>query len=344
MDDARICLEVIQTAWQHGAKVANYVGAVDFEHRNGMIQSVQVRNRIGNREGVIHARQVLNATGPWVDAVEKLAGGSGRERLQPTKGVHLVLPNLGLSSAFLLLHPVDGRVFFVIPWMRRTLLGTTDTFASESADRLTVTPSEEEYLLAGYNHHFDQPFKAEHILGRFAGLRPLLKADAHHPSARSREFAVWEGPGGMLSVGGGKFTTYRHMAEIITDAVSRKLGYSVGCRTRHLKLTGAPVEPWHTFVEREVKAFSRRGLRPEIAHHLMNRYGRHARNVAAVALATPRGLDRIVPDEPELLGELEYQKHAEMAMLPEDHWLRRTRLGLYHTIAACGFAGDRPSN
>jgi glycerol-3-phosphate dehydrogenase len=340
MDDARLCLEVVQTAWHCGATVANYVVAIGFERRNGIIEAVQVRDQISGAEGVIHARQVLNATGPWVDAVEMLAGGSGgEERLQPTKGVHIILPDLGLNSAFLLLHPTDGRVFFVIPWMRRTLIGTTDAFTSESPDHLAVMPAEVDYLLAGYNHHFERPFQASDILGRFAGLRPLLKAKPNHPSARSREFALWEGPAGMLSVGGGKFTTYRHMAEVITDAIARRLGNRVACRTRHVKLNGAPVEAWAVFVRRELNAFARRGLPAEFGLHLLNRYGRQARGVASVALAVPHGLEHVVPLEPELIGEMEYQKRFEMAILPEDHWRRRTRLGLYHDMAACGFAG-----
>src|SRR5207248_906732 len=111
---------------------------------------------------------------------------------QPSKGVHLVVADHGLSAAFLLLHPRDGRVFFVLPWMRRTLIGTTDTFTPESPDHLTVTAEEETYLLEGFNHYFSTSLGVADVLSRFAGLRPLLKARLGDPSARSREFAVWD--------------------------------------------------------------------------------------------------------------------------------------------------------
>src|SRR5205807_545563 len=104
------CIEVLRTAALHGARVANYVEAVAFE--SGGVRAV---NRVGGKELVLRARQVLNAAGPWVDAVGRLAGDTSGPNLRPTKGVHLVARDLGLSSAFLLLHPEDGRVFFVIP-------------------------------------------------------------------------------------------------------------------------------------------------------------------------------------------------------------------------------------
>jgi glycerol-3-phosphate dehydrogenase len=332
MDDARLCLEVVMTAAEHGARVANYVEAIGFERVNGVIRTARVRDRISQAEGVIHGQQILNATGPWVDAVEKLAGATEVARLQPTKGVHIIVPDIGLKCAFLLLHPADGRVFFVIPWMRRTLIGTTDDFCSASPDQLTVTSSEEEYLLAGHNYYFGLPIRQAEILGRFAGLRPLLKARPNDPSARSREFALWDGPAGMISVAGGKFTTYRSMAEAITFVLTYQRGAHSRCRTRYLALTGAPVEPWPVFQTRELAALTSRGVSRETAIHLMDRYGRHARDVAKVALEIPRGLEPVLHGEPEIIGEVEYQQRHEMAMRPEDHWRRRTRLGMYHDI------------
>src|SRR5207302_10102645 len=136
MDDARLCIEVLKTAAARGAAPANYVEATAFDVADGHVRGVHAVDRLGGAGFTIAARQVLNATGPWVDAVCRLAGDESGPRLRPTKGVHLVLPDLGLRDAFLLLHPEDGRVFFVIPWHPgvppgagpvHTLLGTTDT-------------------------------------------------------------------------------------------------------------------------------------------------------------------------------------------------------------------------
>jgi glycerol-3-phosphate dehydrogenase len=330
MDDARLCLEVARTSWVHGAKPANYVEAVGFEQVGGRITAVQARDRIDGREFVIRARQVLNATGPWVDHVNKLAGGSAEQRVQPTKGVHLVVPGDRLDAAFLFLHPRDGRVFFVIPWMGHALVGTTDTFSDEPPDKLTVTADEEAYLLEGYNHHFTVPLTPVDVMGRFAGLRPLLKSRPGDPSARSREYALFDGPGGMLCVAGGKYTTYRHMAEVITDEVARRLGVTRPCRTHDCPLDGTPAEAWETFLCVEPESIAANGIDARVARHLVGRYGRRAREVAAVLRRDPAFLESVVAGEPDVAGEFVYHTEQEMAMTPADRLLRRTRLGLFH--------------
>ncbi len=330
MDDARLCLEVVRTAALRGAAVANYVEAVGFDLQGGVIRGVRAYDHVGGGELSIRARQVLNATGPWGDAVRRLAGESEKPALEPTKGVHLVVADKGLPGALLLLHPADGRVFFVIPWMGKTLLGTTDTEADAPPDRLAVTPDDERYLLEGYNHHFAPPLAPADVLGSFVGVRPLLRSDSAAPSARSREFQVMTGPTGLLTVAGGKYTTYRHMAEVITDAVCDRLGDRRRCRTREFRLDGTPAGPWPPFAAAEARRLRRAyGLADVAALHLVGRYGRRAADVAAyvgrdAALAAP-----VVRGEPDLLAELAYQRDHEMALRPADFLLRRTRLGLF---------------
>src|SRR5262249_7260648 len=153
-------------------------------------------------------------------------------------------PDRRLGAAFLLLHPADGRVFFVIPWLGKTLVGTTDTFDHDSPDDLKITAADIAYLLAGHNRYFDPPLSEGDILGTFAGLRPLLHSRAGEPAAVSRESQLIESPGGLLSIAGGKYTTYRCMAEQVTDAVARRLGSRMKSRTRHFKLAGTPAESW----------------------------------------------------------------------------------------------------
>jgi glycerol-3-phosphate dehydrogenase len=329
MDDARLCVEVMRTAALNGAVVANYVEATGFTIEGGTIRGVQARDHVGGGELSIRARQVLNATGPWGDSVRQLAGESGGRLLAPTKGVHLVVAGRQLPAALLLLHPADGRVFFVIPWMGKTLLGTTDTESSEPPDKLLVTPEDERYLLDGYNHHFAPALSTEDVLGSFVGVRPLL-AESAAPSARSREFQMTTGPTGLLTVAGGKYTTFRHMAEALTDAVCGRLGIQRRCQTRNFPLDGTPRGPWSEFVDVAVRRLQHSaGLSESAARHLVGRYGQRADDVAAyvrrdAALAAP-----IVPGEPDLLAELPYQRDNEMALRPADFLLRRTRLGLF---------------
>ena len=187
--------------------------------------------------------QVLNATGPWVDKLCQWPAIPAAFTCGRPSGF-TSLPCWGLAAAFLLLHPLDGRVFFVIPWLGKTLIGTTDTLCDESPDSLGVSAAEVDYLLAGHNHFFNPPLTTTDLLGQFVEVRPLIRASAREPSALTREFRLFETASGLLTVAGGKFTTYRRMAEFITDWLlgvrlkSRRRG-----RTRDHQRTGLPQNP-----------------------------------------------------------------------------------------------------
>jgi glycerol-3-phosphate dehydrogenase len=329
MDDARLCIEVLQTAARHGATLANYVEAVAFAHRAGMIDGVRVVDRVDGAEFTLRARQVLNATGPWVDGVCRLAGDQRGPLLQPTKGVHVAVRDLGLPAALLLLHPADGRVLFVIPWLGKTLIGTTDTLTAAGPDALEVQPEEIAYLLEAHNHYLLPSLGTVEVLGSFVGLRPLIRARPGEPSALSREFRNFESPSGLVSVAGGKFTTYRHMAQRVTDLIVKRLGMARRCRTHDLALDGTPAEPWAIFAPRMINELRQHPLDGGSALHLVERYGRRAADVAAYLEREPELARRVVPAEPDLQVELVYQREHEMAVWPEDCLLRRTRLGLF---------------
>jgi glycerol-3-phosphate dehydrogenase len=363
MDDARLCLEVVLSAARQGAVIANYVEAVAFEKSGSVLCGVRARDHLGGREFSIAARQILNATGPWADAVRRLAGDDTGPVLRPTRGVHLVAPGSSLASeaGFLLLHPADGRVFFVLPWLGKTLIGTTDTACDESPDAVLVTPADVAYLLDGYNHYFAPVLRPTDLLSTFAGLRPLLRSGSvkgaraaagitpscdkgaraaagitpgRAPSDLTREFHLFASPSGLLTAGGGKYTTYRHMAEIITDAVVARLGTFRPCRTRNFRLEGAPdtsAIPWPRFAAAAAAELCARfSLDSDSARHLVQRYGRRAFDVATCTLGDPGLRRRVVAGEPDLLAEFAYQRDQEMACRPEDFLLRRTRLGLFH--------------
>jgi glycerol-3-phosphate dehydrogenase len=330
MDDARLCIEVMRTAALQGAVVANYVEAVEFEKKEGLICGVRALSRSDGREFSIRARQTLNATGPWSDAVRQLAGDEAGPALRPTKGVHILAPGRGLTAAFLLLHPADGRVFFVIPWLGKTLIGTTDTVCDDAPDEMGVAPADVEYLLQGHNHYFTPQLSATDLLGNFVGLRPLVRSRPGEPSALSREFALSASPSGLLTLSGGKYTTYRRMAEVAVDAVVNRLGLKRRCPTRAFRLDGTPREPWEQFEPAAVARIQRRyQLKKEEARHLVRRYGSRADDVAAYLERDPMLRGRVVPEEPDLLAEFAYHRDHEMALTPADFLLRRTRLGLF---------------
>jgi glycerol-3-phosphate dehydrogenase len=325
MDDARLCIEVLRTAAEHGVVLVNYLEAVAFD--SGAVRAI---DRLHGGELTVRARQVVNATGPWVDAVCRLAGDTSGPHLQPTKGVHLVVPARGLPAAFLLLHPADGRVFFVIPWMGKTLIGTTDTFGA-APDSLSVTEADVAYLLQGHNHYLEPALNPAAVLGSFAGLRPLIRARPGDPSALSREFRLIESASGLISVAGGKYTTYRRMAEVVTDRVAHRLGRARRCATRQFHLDGTPAGSWADFADRATaRIAAAHNLSVATARHLLDRYGRRADEIAAYTRSDPALAQPVVPDEPEIAAEFAYQRDHEMAAQPADFLLRRTRLGLFH--------------
>jgi len=333
MDDARLCLEVLRTASLHGAIVANYVEAIAFDFSGGPIRVVRAVDHCSGRELLIVAKQVVNATGPWGDTVRRLSGDDGEALLRPTKGVHLILPNLGLTAAFLLLHPADGRVFFVLPFYKRVLLGTTDTVWDDSPDKVSVTPEDVAYLLDGFNHYFTSPLSRADVLNSFAGLRPLIRSRPGQPSELSREFQLHTSPSGLLTAAGGKYTTYRKMAEIITDTVVRRLGLSRRCRTRSFRLDGTSDQPWQSFRASTIRTLtSAYPFNAGTATHLVERYGRRALEVADYVKRNPALSQQVVEGEPDILAEFAYQRDHEMAEKRDDFLLRRTRLGLLHPL------------
>ncbi|MFO0843374.1 MAG: glycerol-3-phosphate dehydrogenase [Gemmataceae bacterium] len=326
MDDARLCIEVLRTASAHGAAVCNYVEAVRIV--GGTVSAV---DHLTNRELTIPGKVVINATGPWSDRVRALAGEGGEPLLAPTKGVHLVVPAQRHGSAFLLLHPRDGRVFFVLPWLGKTLLGTTDTDCPGPPDALAVTEEDIAYLLEGYNHHFRPGLQRSDLLGHFVGVRPLARTRPGEPSARSREWRLVEGGSGLLTVVGGKYTTYRHMAEKVTDRVMRRLGRRGVCRTRAFRLAGAFQETEMAAAQERIVRLSQLGLLSEASgRHLVRRYGRCVSAVLDILARDPALGRPVVEGEPDVLAEFVYHRDQEMACRPEDFLLRRTRLGLFH--------------
>jgi glycerol-3-phosphate dehydrogenase len=232
-------------------------------------------------------------------------------------------------------------VFFVIPWQDKTLIGTTDTFPEQGANALVVQPKETAYLLEGYNHYFDPHLRADEVLGTFAGLRPLLRARAGEPSSLSREFRLHASPSGLVTALGGKFTTYRRMAEMITDHLGAWLGKRQRCRTATLPLTGAPPIAWANFCKEMTASMVQRfPIKLDSAAHLVERYGDQVEAVIEKMRRTENGFARVHAEEPDLVGEQSWQREEEMAIFPEDYFLRRSRIGVWRRTESLVRASD----
>jgi glycerol-3-phosphate dehydrogenase len=343
-DDARLTLTVLRTAvLGHGAVAANYTAVVGFlTDERGKVTGARVRPKIRPAvtgsfgeaaEGPdfdIRARVVVNATGVWSDEVRGLDEGDHVDSIRPAKGIHVTVPSSRLPADIAAVIPVpkDKRSIFVVPWPEVDLvyLGTTDTSYRGPLDNPTCTIEDVDYLLDAVNGATTSALTRQDVTGVWAGLRPLLAPpdDGHHLSERtadlSRRHTVQTSSDGVVSVTGGKLTTYRKMAEDTVDQVVTLLGARDGarkCVTKKLRLLGAPgnADPGapHPGVDRRTVA------------HLRARYGTDAQAVLALAADRPELLEPIIEGLPYLGAEVVYAVRAEMAQSLDDVLARRTR-------------------
>ena len=232
-DDARLTLETLKSAKRHGAHLASHAPAVRIEPIAGGRMRVEVRDETDGRCFAAACGAVVNAAGPWVDAVRRL-GGEVRARMHLTKGIHLVVPRTRVPiDDVLVMRAIDRRSVFIVPHDAIVWIGTTDTDYSEPVERPTITREDVDYLLEATNRILPHA-RVGHadVTGAWAGVRPLVHQEGKKPSEISRRDEVIEEPDGLLSIAGGKLTTYRVMAERVVDQVVAKLGGRFGpCRT-----------------------------------------------------------------------------------------------------------------
>jgi glycerol-3-phosphate dehydrogenase len=338
-DDARLTLTVLRTAaLQFGAAVANYTGVVGLTTgKTGQVDGAVVRtgpdhgdeSGTGDRTGdqfTVRARVIVNATGVWADAVRALDQGDASGSLRPAKGVHVTVPadRLPCDMAAVIPVPKDRRSIFVVPWPALDLvyLGTTDTDYTGPLADPACTPDDVDYLLEAANNVTTSRLTRADVTGVWAGLRPLLapSTTGGHVSERtadlSRRHTVSTSPHGVVTVTGGKLTTYRKMAQDTVDEAVRVLGESPRrrrCVTKSLPLVGA------TTRVRDPVALAQRSGR------LLSRYGTEHSAVTAVAEGRPELLEPAVAGLPYTGAELVYAAREEMAMTLDDVLARRTR-------------------
>lgn len=335
MDDARLCLENVIAAREAGAVTVNHARVIALLRHGGRITGAVVRDRESGRELEVAARVVVNAAGPWLDRVGALATG-WIPRLRPTRGSHLLVPRLsGGEEALYLSSGRDDRMFFVIPWGNLSLIGTTDLDDSAPPEEVAATAGEIDYLLAEAARHLPGAHLSDRdIVSTFAGIRPLLAGRPGRESSLSREHNLFETVDGLISIGGGKYTTYRAMAAQTADLVMTRLGRPRGTvRTAVLPLPGGQ-SGWDE-LRRDPTAL-RHALDPATLQRLVNRYGARACQLLALLDRQPELAAPLAPDLPLLGVEVVYAAQFEMARTPEDVLRRRTSLAL---LPGHGLAG-----
>lgn len=318
-DDCRLVMRVITQALTDSADslAVNYARVTDMLQSNQQITGVQVEDRLTGKHYSLRARQVVNASGAWADDVRALAGTA--PRLRPLRGSHLVFPfyRLPVTEAVTLFHPVDNRPLFAVPWEGAVIFGTTDLDHDQSlSDQPVITAQETEYLLGGINRLFpDIQLGLQDVIATYAGVRPVVaggRADAA-PGEESREHVIWQEKG-MITLAGGKLTTFRPIArevlglaretlcEIPEEQPDRRVLDAVDLSAVNTaKLSGAQVQ------------------------RLVGRFGNRLNMLLA---ETPQALLRPIAGTPYLWAELVWVCDQEAVMTLEDLMLRRLRLGL----------------
>jgi glycerol-3-phosphate dehydrogenase len=227
-DDARLTLVTALDAERAGAVLLNHATVTGFIHAGKRVAGCSVRHEPSGMTLEVRARVVVNATGPWTDGVRRLENPDEPAAVRGTKGVHILIPDarVGNFGALTLLHPRDQRVMFVLPGGRHTIIGTTDTATDTAPDQVRANSADIDYLLESANHFFPAAHLTRaDVVSAWAGIRPLVASAAAGvaPTDQSREHEIDVGPRGVISVSGGKLTTYRSMAEEIVDIVADRL-------------------------------------------------------------------------------------------------------------------------
>jgi glycerol-3-phosphate dehydrogenase len=333
----RLVIENAIDAAEHGAVLLTCAPVLEFVRDEfGGVRGARVADRLSGQTLEVRARLTVNATGPWLDLTTTAVRPGAPPLLRLTKGVHLVTP-AATRKAHVLFARRDGRLFFVIPWLGYSLVGTTDTDYTGDPAEAAATEPEVEYLVEEARRVFPGgPF--DQIYYTYAGVRALVRIDRVSEGKVSRKHALHDharrdGVPGLVSVVGGKITGYRAIAEEVGDLVARKLGLSKqrtrGSITDSQPLPGGHVTDMDSYVERELwPRASALGLDRDQTVHLACIYGSRAPDLLARVERNPRLAERVCPGEPTIAAQLEHAVEAEWALTLGDVLLRRTGLGL----------------
>ncbi len=331
MDDARLCLENVLAAVKAGAMVENYLEVTAFLKDRGRLRGALLRDRETGEDLEVEAEVVVNASGPWLDKLCAL-DGEPEGKLRPTRGTHILVPRINHGEeALYLTAGRDDRLFFVIPWGGLSLIGTTDVDFPGDPD--AVSPAEEDidYLLAETGRHLrGTTLRRSDVVAAFSGLRPLVAEKSVKAFRVSREHRIFESASGLISVGGGKYTTYRTVAAKVAARVTERLGRGRGRSITHrIPLPGGITGHFASFLRREAPVLSGKyGLSTKVLVELLNRYGSRTRHLLSLLQEDPALARPVAPGSSLLAVQVVYGAGFEFARSPEDVLRRRTTLAL----------------
>nr|BBH93553.1 glycerol-3-phosphate dehydrogenase [Thermogemmatispora argillosa] len=328
-NDARLTMTLIRTAARYGAVIANYCEAVGLLLEKGRVCGARLRDTLDGTELTVQARHVVNAAGVFAERVEALCGLKPRVSIEPSKGVHLVFSREDLhvgEAAVVLPETEDRRILFIVPWQSRVIVGTTDT-GSGDLDHPLPDTGDIAYLLKHLNRYLSLRLTPEQIISSYAGYRPLFKPSEQSggDTARlSRTHAVLENEAGLVTIVGGKLTTYRRMAQDTVDRLDERDGRQPRHPTLRLRLAGS--EDWSLARPELEQRAAAAGLASDITAHLLQSYGTETRAILQLIADDPTLAQRLVADLPYIRAEVIYACRHEMAMTPADVLARRTSL------------------
>lgn len=343
-DDARLTLESALDAAEQGAIIVTHASARGFlKDDRGRISGVRVRNERDGSERDVYAGAVINATGPWTDLTIAMTGTERDNLLRPTKGVHIVVDasKLPIRHAVVCFHPTDDRALFALPWGDRTYVGTTDTDYGDAPGEEYATSEDVDYLIEAANEYFpDHPIGRDDVIATWAGLRALI---ASAPTDRevaeskvSREHEIVVSEDGLITIAGGKLTTYRKMAEEVVNTAVQMLRLEGQLPARltptesdKSPLPGAigwPEDDDHERVAKKVREVARGCLSDKTSMFLVNSYGTRAIWVAERCAADPTLCEPIVEGRPEIMAQINYGVDEELAATVSDILIRRTQI------------------
>ena len=334
----RLVIANLHTAEENGAELHNYHKVIRLNKKSGRIVSVLAMNILNGEEKEFEADMVVNATGPWIDALLQKDMASHRPLIGGTRGSHIMIPKFadGPRHAIYVNARLDGRPFFILPWRNYYLIGTTDVRHTDTLEELSPTYAEIDYLITETNHCFPSAeLDRNKILFSFSGVRPLPFSTKKNPGAITRrhliiDHAKHDGIANLVSLIGGKLTTYRHMAEQVVDLIGLKSAQTKApCSTAGTPLWGGDMDSADAFVSQEIaKAEELYSINEKTLRHLVTLYGTHYREVLNTDPTQVNGPEAVCPHSTDIRAQIVFAVRHEWAKKLADVMFRRTPIGM----------------